>query len=332
MKRSVFFSTFLVAAVLTPAFMQTQYTCNIGDTRLASLELEVSGVNRLVFDPTLRVYDLWLPVGETQATVRAVPMDPLARVSWYAPDGAGLLASGIIGVGGGEVTIDLPPDGYALYIGVLPPERAVNTYIVNMNPVCPQGDACANGGLPGTCISGTCVPAAFPCTEQGIRVAIAAGGGPHTFDCNGPTVVSTQAEIVIDNDVVLDGEGNLIVDAGGTHRVFSIPEGVTAELIGFTVTGGSTPEAGGGILNAGTLSLTSSTVIGNHADIAGGARNLETGTLMVTGCNISQNTATRFAGGLHNGGQMDVVDSVISNNETGLGSAPASRTGQRSQS
>ena len=42
---------------------------------------------------------------------------------------------------------------------------------------------------------------------------------------------------------------------------------------------------------------------------------------MVTGCNISQNTATRFAGGLHNGGQMDVVDSVISNNETGLGSA-----------
>jgi hypothetical protein len=321
---SLRFSPFLLAVVLAPAFMQTQYTCNSGDTRLASLELEVSGVNRLVFDPALRVYDLWLPGGETQATVRAVPMDPLARVTWYVPDGTGMLASGIIGVGGGEVTIDLPPDGYALYIGVLPPERAVNTYIVNMSPVCPQGDACANGGLPGTCTSGTCVPAAFPCTEQGIRVAIAAGSGPHTFDCNGPTVVTTLAEIVIDNDVVLDGEGNLIVDAGGAHRVFSTAEGVTAELIGFTTTGGSTTGEGGGILNAGVFTLTHSTVIGNTADIGGGVRNLETGTLIVATSDVSDNTAIRFGGGIHNGGQMEVVDSVISGNEAGEGSAGVS--------
>ena len=81
-KRLVWFSPVLLAIALTPAFLQTQYTCNrTGDTRLSSLELEVEGVDRLAFDPTVRVYDLWLPTGATQATVRAVPMDPAARVT-----------------------------------------------------------------------------------------------------------------------------------------------------------------------------------------------------------------------------------------------------------
>jgi len=38
------------------------------------------------------------------------------------------------------------------------------------------------------------------------------GGGPHFFACDGPTTVWTEAEIVIDNDVILDGEGELTVD------------------------------------------------------------------------------------------------------------------------
>jgi len=59
----------------------------------------------------------------------------------------------------------------------------------------------------------------FPCTEEGIRDAIAVGGGPHPFDCDGPTTVVTEAEIVIDSDVILDGEGNLTVDGNDDHRV-----------------------------------------------------------------------------------------------------------------
>ena len=137
-KQRVWFSPVLLAVVLMPAFMQIQYTCNrSGDTRLASLELEVSGVDQLAFDPAVRVYDVTLQE-ETQATLRAVPMDSDARVTWYVPDGQGMLASGVLGVGGGEVTIDLPPDGYALYIGVFPPGGAINTYIVNMNYLCPR--------------------------------------------------------------------------------------------------------------------------------------------------------------------------------------------------
>ena len=48
----------------------------------------------------------------------------------------------------------------------------------------------------------------------------------------------TSREIVIDKDVTLDGEGNLTVDGNRRHRVFSVPGGVTAELIGLTVANG----------------------------------------------------------------------------------------------
>jgi hypothetical protein len=89
--------------------------------------------------------------------------------------------------------------------------------------------------------------AQFPCTEQGILDAIAAGGGPHTFACAGPTTVVTSAEIVIDNDVILDGEGNLILDGNDDHRVLFVNNS-TSELRGLTVTHGRTVSgAGGGI-------------------------------------------------------------------------------------
>jgi hypothetical protein len=45
--------------------------------------------------------------------------------------------------------------------------------------------------------------------------------------------VTTKASIVIDNDVILDGGGNLVVDGNLDHRVFSVEEDVRAELRGF---------------------------------------------------------------------------------------------------
>ncbi|MFW2389978.1 MAG: hypothetical protein ACN4G0_16690, partial [Polyangiales bacterium] len=95
------------------------------------------------------------------------------------------------------------------------------------------------GGMGGEGGTGGTNAQTFPCDEQGLRNAIAAGGGPHTFACDGPKRVTTSADILIDNDVILDGEGNLTLDAWARrgHRVLSVPEGVTAELRGLTVTG-----------------------------------------------------------------------------------------------
>jgi hypothetical protein len=72
-----------------------------------------------------------------------------------------------------------------------------------------DGTACAGG----TCQSGVCelTGTTLPCTEQGVRNAIAAGGGPYTFACDGPTALA--ATFKIDNDVILTGEGQLIVDS-----------------------------------------------------------------------------------------------------------------------
>jgi hypothetical protein len=168
----------------------------------------------------------------------------------------------------------------------------------------------------GTCEGGSCA-GTFACTEAGIREAIAAGAGPHTFECNGQTTVTTNAEIGIDNDVILDGEGNLTVEGNLDHidgldlGVFLVPDGVTAELRGFTVTGGS--ETGGmlppmaGIRNDGTLTLTNTTVTEN-GDF--GIINFRA-TMTLAGCTISDNPR----GILNNDSTLALTDSTMSNNE-----------------
>jgi predicted outer membrane repeat protein len=99
-----------------------------------------------------------------------------------------------------------------------------------------DGTPCATG----ECLDGTCAPVgAFSCTEQGIRDAVAAGGGPHFFACDGPTTVVTEANIVVDSDVVLDGEDELTVTAGGPHSVFEVGSAaVELRGIGFVGDGG----------------------------------------------------------------------------------------------
>ena len=147
-----------------------------------------------------------------------------------------------------------------------------------------------------------CVDSVCPCTEAGIRAAIAEGGGPYTFDCDGPQTVTTVAEIVIDNDVRLDGESNLTVDGDDAHRVFSVLEGVAAELRGFTVTGGA---------------VSGDVASGQH--IGGGIAN--SGTLMLVDCAISENSAISFGGGISNSRALSITNSTISGNSADGGGA-----------
>jgi hypothetical protein len=189
-----------------------------------------------------------------------------------------------------------------------------------------DGTACGNDA--GTCQQGSCQVA---CTEQGIRNAIAAGGGPYTFDCADGTTIVTEAEILIDNDVILDGEGNLTVDGNDEHPMFVVIEGVTGEVRRFTVTKsgfmgpfGSAPaienrgtlilasssvtENMSGIWNDGTLELTDSTVTGNAS------RGIYTsGTASVTNSTISGNAGVEGSG-IFNMGRLTLTDSTISQN------------------
>jgi hypothetical protein len=169
---------------------------------------------------------------------------------------------------------------------------------------------CTNG----ECLDGVCARVgAFLCTEQGIRDAIAEGGGPHFFACGGPRTVLTEAEIAIDNDVILDGEGALTLSGNDEHRVFSVPEGVSAQLRGIGVTRGAAveedDEGGGGINSRGTLALVDCVVSNNRAVKGGGIVNY--GSLTLSKSTVTGNRADVGAG-IYNTGELVIEDSQLS--------------------
>ncbi|NNE17793.1 MAG: hypothetical protein HKN10_04865 [Myxococcales bacterium] len=183
-----------------------------------------------------------------------------------------------------------------------------------------DGTPCAGG----TCQTGRCAlsGAFLPCTEHGIRNAIAAAGGPYTFDCQGATTIMTRAEIVIDNDVVLDGGGTLTLDGNGTHRVLSVDTGL-AELRGFTISNGSATKrldhhSCGGLMNAGVLKLEHSEVSGNTAAAGGGGGICNSGLLQVIDSAVRGNTAKACAG-IFNNGALTLTDSTVSGNTAAAG-------------
>ena len=162
-----------------------------------------------------------------------------------------------------------------------------------------------------------------PCTEQGIRNAITAGGGPYAFDCDGPTVVTTRGEIIIDNDVVLDGDGNIVVHGNDAHRVFSVLEGVSVEIHGFRVTGGAATrriddQSCGGLANAGTLMLANSVVSGNTAAAGGGGGICNSGLLILIKSAVEDNAA-KACGGVFNNGWVAIRNSTVSENKATSG-------------
>lgn len=202
----------------------------------------------------------------------------------------------------------------------------------------PDGTPCANGM--GICQQGSCA-SEFPCNEQGIRDAIALGGGPHTFDCAASQIITTSAEIVIDNQVILDGEGRLTVSGNDTHRVFWNQFAsqdidlnfIGAELRGFAIVRGR-HDKGGGIYNSGRLVLADSvvsenTTSGSEPFEGGGAGiyNERHGHLTIIRTLISDNDAGGQAlegsgGGIYNLGALTLTDSsIIGNSATFAGGA-----------
>ena len=164
----------------------------------------------------------------------------------------------------------------------------------------------------------------FPCNEQGIRDAIAKGGGPRTFACEGPKTVTTLDEIIIDNDVILDGEGNLTVDGNGDHRVFSVPEGVSAELRWLTVTRGSA--SGGGVASEGTLTIRGCVISNNAAGSPSGATGdgggiLNARQMIIIDTTVTWNSVSHgTGGGIYNSGSatLTLVNSTVSDNHAGI--------------
>jgi hypothetical protein len=160
-----------------------------------------------------------------------------------------------------------------------------------------------------------------------LRDTIAAAASGDTIVFSGVTTVTlTSGQLTINKNLTISGDGaNLLTvqstrALSSTSRVFNISSGFTVGLSGLTISGGNVSGAGGGILNAGTLTITACAISNNSANsFGGGIRNTATGTLNVSNSTISNNTTTKgtnAAGGIDNGGTLNLTNSTVSGNSS----------------
>jgi hypothetical protein len=129
------------------------------------------------------------------------------------------------------------------------------------------------------------------------------------------TIVLTTGELGINKDLTIEGPGASVITVSGNHasRVFNIGN-VTAAISGLAIVDGMVMDGdGGGIDNAGTLTVTSSIFSGNSAPYGGGIGN-GFGTLTVTASTFSGNSADYGGGGINNQRTATVTASVFTGN------------------
>ncbi len=155
------------------------------------------------------------------------------------------------------------------------------------------------------------------------------------------TIELTSALPVLSANLAIFGPGPSMLTVArssvpGTPAfgIFTVASGAKVAIFGLTITGGSAA-VGGGIDNAGSLSLVNATISGNSAAVigsayvssGGGIRN--TGTLSVADCLVSGNSVTSSidrrtgenggGGGIWNSGTLSITGSTIDGNSDRYG-------------
>jgi parallel beta-helix repeat protein len=144
--------------------------------------------------------------------------------------------------------------------------------------------------------------------REAILAANAYPGHSVTFD---PTVFATAKTITLSlgqlelsdttgAETIQGPKKGVTVSGNNASRVFDVDPGVTASVSGMTITGGSAFN-GGGLYDLGSLTLTNCTVSGNSASNRGGglySPSGASGTTTLTDCTVSGNSAAGSGGGL----------------------------------
>jgi hypothetical protein len=163
-------------------------------------------------------------------------------------------------------------------------------------------------------------------------IASASSGDQIVFDpaLNGQTITLASGELLLNKDLTITGPGAglLTVSGNNASRVFEVASGVTDSISGLALSHGRAAPTGGGILNAGTLTLSNATVSGNlvysgggDLDFGGGIYN--SGTLTVQNSTVTGNVAfgptpdtptptSGWGGGIYNSGTLTVTGSTLS--------------------
>ena len=198
-------------------------------------------------------------------------------------------------------------------------------------PVAASHSACAIERLEGRVVPSTILVTSLADSGHGtLRAAILKanndmhdwGGRTHTdtikFAHAVKGTISLQSALpVLSGHFAINGPGAsvLTVDGSGStgisgFRIFTVATGAVISISGLGITGGSSTQGGGGIDNAGTLSLADVAIHGNSvvgigsgpvaANSGGGIEN--TGTLSITNSSVYNNSATGSTSGTGNAG------------------------------
>ncbi|MEO8609269.1 MAG: right-handed parallel beta-helix repeat-containing protein [Chloroflexota bacterium] len=134
--------------------------------------------------------------------------------------------------------------------------------------------------------------------------------------------------IVSGSDITIEGQGHTLTrDVNApAFRILRVAAGGNLTLLNLVVSNGdvlSGSGSGGGMYNAGTLTIINSTFSGNKADLGGAV--YSTGTLLIINSTFSGNTGQSAGGGVLNagGGTMDIHNSVFFGNTASFGNGGA---------
>ena len=155
--------------------------------------------------------------------------------------------------------------------------------------------------------------------------------GPDTINFD-PSVFATPQTISLGGSqlglsdstgaiAIIGPAAGVTISGNNTSRVFVIDANASANLSGLTISGGKS-EKGGGVYvyDQGTLTLTNCTISGNTANIGSPfARNygggvFNNGTAMLTSCTLSGNSAFVHGGGMFNSGTVLLINCTLSGN------------------
>ena len=162
-----------------------------------------------------------------------------------------------------------------------------------------------SGGKPGECVAGSGADTII--LPAGTYVLSRTDGGKED--------ATTTGDLDIDGDVHIEGDGADVTIIEGfelTDRVIHVLSGVVT-ISGVTIRNGNVYGSGGGIYNEANLMIINSRITQNAADEAGGALfNADTGTLMMVGSTVDDNTAVSAPNGIViAGGTADFSNSTF---------------------
>ena len=158
-------------------------------------------------------------------------------------------------------------------------------------------------------------------------LAHAPAGSTITFDpsLSGQTITLTTGELPLNQNLTVDASAlpaGLTISGNDTSRVFNVSSSSTCVLTALTITHGANSSTGGGILNAGTLTLNRCILSSNSTSssgFAGAIYNNNAASLTLNQCTLSGNTATYGGGIFNNGGTGTFNESTFSGNTATFG-------------